>query len=531
VERHSLDALIVGAGFSGLYLLHLLRRRGLDAQIVEKAPAIGGTWWWNRYPGLRCDVESMTYSYSWDTELEQEWSWSERYSKQSEILRYIQHVADRHDLMRDIQLETTVTGAAWDDATARWQVETDRGGFDARFLVMATGCLSVPNVVPFAGLDDFAGDWYHTTAWPHDGVDFSGQRVAVVGTGSTAIQVIPVVAEQAEHLTVFQRTPNFSIPAWNGAITPEQEAARKAIYPATRALARTGATGDIWPLAPGNAADLTPDEQQAELERRWHQGSFSFLSAFADMTADPESNRIATDFVHRKIKEKVTDPAVAELLCPKDHPLGTKRLCVDHGYFEAYNRPNVELVDIKGHPIDRITERGIEAKGREWEFDAIIFATGYDGMTGALLAVDLEGRDGRHLRDEWAGGPHSYLGFMVHGFPNLFTLTGPGSPSVLSNMITAIEQHAELCDAAIGHCLDTGIAALEPTAEAQAAWDQEVHDAAYATLYPQAASWYMGANIPGKPRVFLPYIGGVGAYNEICKDVVSDGWRGFVGVY
>ena len=527
MDRRSLDVLIVGAGFSGLYLLHLLRQRGLDVQVVERAPAIGGTWWWNRYPGLRCDVESMTYSYSWDTELEQEWSWSERYSTQAEILRYIDHVAERHDLLRDVQLETAVTAAAWDDATARWQVETSHGGFDARFLVMATGCLSVPNVVQFEGLEDFAGDWYHTTAWPHEGVDFSGQRVAIVGTGSTAIQVIPEVAAQAEHLTVFQRTPNFSIPAWNAPITAAQEAARKAIYPATRALARTGATGDIWPLAPGRAMDLTPEQQQDELERRWHEGSFSFLSAFEDMTSDPASNRIAIDFVHRKIKAKVHDPAVAELLCPTDHPLGTKRLCVDHGYYETYNRENVELVDIKHDPIERITEHGLEVKGRAWEFDAIIFATGYDGMTGALLAVDLVGRDGIRLRDEWRDGPHTYLGLTVAGFPNLFTLTGPGSPSVLSNMMTSIEQHAEWVDACIGRLETEGLRTIEALPDAQADWDREVHDAAYSTLYPQAASWYMGANIPGKPRVFLPYIGGVGRYTEICAAVADDGYRGF----
>ncbi|MGI9117741.1 MAG: flavin-containing monooxygenase [Gaiellales bacterium] len=529
-ERRSVDVLVVGAGFSGLYLLWLLRQRGLTVDVVDKAPSVGGTWWWNRYPGLRCDVESMTFSYSWDPELEQAWSWTDRYSTQAEILRYIEHVAERHDLMRDIRLSTEVTAATWSTDDDRWLVETSRGPYAARFLVMATGCLSVPNVVRFEGLDEYAGDWYHTTAWPEEGVDFTGQRVAVVGTGSTAIQVIPVVAEQAKHLTVFQRTPNFSIPAWNAPITPEQEADRKARYPETRAIARVGATGDIWPLPPGKAADLSPEQREAELERRWHQGSFSFLSAFEDMTSDPAANQIAVDFVHRKIKEKVHDPEVAELLCPKDHPLGTKRLCVDHGYYETFNRPNVELVDIKDHPIECVTERGLRVRGREWDFDAIIFATGYDGMTGALLAVDIRGRDGRALREDWREGPHSYLGFMVHGYPNLFTLTGPGSPSVLSNMMTSIEQHAEFCDAAIGHCVAAGVAALEPTAEAQAWWDREVHDAAHATLYPQAASWYMGANIPGKPRVFLPYIGGVGAYKEICEDVVADDWRGFAAV-
>lgn len=529
-DARTRDVLIVGAGFSGLYLLWLMRRRGLQAEVVDKALSVGGTWWWNRYPGLCCDVESMTFSYSWDPELEQEWSWPERYSTQEDILRYLRHVAEHHDLYRDITLDAEVIAATWDTSAALWRVETSRGPIAARFLVMATGCLSIPNVVPFEGLNDFQGDWHHTAFWPESGIDLSGKRVAVVGTGSSGIGVIPAIAPEVERLTVFQRTANFSIPAWNGPIPPEQEADRKARYPETRRLARTGATGDIWPLPPGTAAELTPEEREAELERRWHEGSFSFLSAFSDMTSNPEANAIAVDFVHRKIKAIVEDPETADLLCPQDHPLGTKRLCVDHGYYETFNRRNVELVDIKNNPIERVTTTGLIAKGREWEFDVIVFATGFDGMTGALMAVDITGEDGRRLRDEWEEGPHSYLGFMVHGFPNLFTLTGPGSPSVLANMMTTIEHHAELCDAAIGHCIEAGITALEPTAEAQAAWDEEVQRAAYATLYPQAASWYMGANIPGKPRVFLPYIGGVGTYIGICNDVIADGWRGFTGV-
>jgi cyclohexanone monooxygenase len=526
-ESRDLDVLVVGAGFSGLYLLYRLRQRGLEVEVLERAPSIGGTWYWNRYPGARCDVHSMTYSYSWDADLEQEWSWPERYSTQAEILRYMQHVAERHDLMRDITLETEVTAATWDADVARWDVETSRGTYRPRYLVMATGCLSVPNVVRFDGLDDFEGDWYHTADWPHEGVDLTGKRVAVVGTGSTAIQVIPVVAEQAEHLTVFQRTANFSIPAWNEPISPEQEAERKANYPETREHARHDASGDIWPLPRGKASDMTPEEREEELERRWRQGSFSFISAFSDFSMNPEANAIAVDFVHRKIKEVVHDPETAELLCPKDHPVGTKRLCVDHGYYETFNRPNVDLVDIKEHGIERITPTGIRANGREWEFDVIIFATGFDAMTGALLAVDIRGRDGHSLRDDWRDGPHSYLGFMVHGYPNLFTLTGPGSPSVLSNMMTSIEQHVELCDAAIGHCEEQGVHVMEPTAEAQESWDAEVHRAAYRTLYPKAASWYMGANIEGKPRIFLPYIGGVGVYREACDEVVTEGWRGF----
>ncbi len=526
-QRRSLDVLIVGAGFSGLYLLHLLRGRGLDVEIVDKAPSIGGTWYWNRYPGVGCDVVSMTYSYSWDEELEQEWHWSSRYARQSEILAYMHHVAERHDLLRDIRLECAVTAAAWDDAARTWQVETTQGPVDARFLIMATGCLSVPSVPDFLGLDDFAGDWHHATAWPEGGVDFAGRRVAVIGTGSTAIQAIPIIAEESAHLTVFQRTPNFSIPAWNGPLAPEDEAARKAIYRETRAFARVAATGDIWDEPTAKALDVSPEEREAEYERRWREGSFSFLATFEDITTDPAANQTAVDFVHRKIKEKVHDPVVAELLCPKDHPLGTKRLCVDSHYYETYNRDNVTLVDISQTPIERITQQGLRVAETDYAFDTIVFATGFDAMTGALLAVDIRGRDGLSLRDEWKDGPHSYLGLTIAGFPNLFTMTGPGSPSVLSNMMTAIEQHVEWVDACIGHLEHHQIATIEATSEAQAAWDQEVHDEAYATLYPQAASWYMGANIPGKPRIFLPYIGGVGKYTEICDEVAGEGYRGF----
>jgi cyclohexanone monooxygenase len=527
-DREHHDVLIVGAGFSGLYLLHRLRQRGLQAHLVDRAPSVGGTWYWNRYPGCRCDVESMTYSYSFDEELEQEWSWSTRYAGQPEILRYLNHVADRFDLRRDIQLETSVTAAQWDEDASLWRVITNHGEVTARWFVMATGCLSVPNPPRFPGLDSFDGAWYHTTAWPEDGVDFTGQRVGIIGTGSTAIQTIPQVAAQAEHLTVFQRTPNFSIPAWNGPMDPAAEAARKSIYRETRATARRGPTGDIWPASTSKALAVSAEEREAEYERRWHQGSFSFLSAFDDITTDEAANETAAEFVRNKIRATVTDPAVAELLCPYDHPLGTKRLCVDTDYYATYNRPNVTLVDIKDAPIEEITEAGLITGGTEYAFDSLIFATGFDSMTGALLAVDIRGRNDQSLRDLWANGPHSYLGLTVHGFPNLFTMTGPGSPSVLSNMMTAIEQHVEWVDECIGHLTDQHQTTIEATADAQANWDQLVHDEAYATLYPRAASWYMGANIPGKPRVFLPYIGGVGKYTEICADVASNDYRGFV---
>ena len=351
-EHH--DVLIVGAGFSGLYLLRRLRQRGLDAHLVDRAPSVGGTWYWNRYPGCRCDVESMTYSYSFDEALEQEWSWSTRYADQPEILRYLNHVADRFDLRRNIQLETSVTAARWDENASLWHVTTNHGELTARWFVMATGCLSVPNTPRFPGLDRFEGAWYHTAGWPEAGVDFTGQRVGIIGTGSTGIQTIPQVAAQAEHVTVFQRTPNFSIPAWNGPMDPAAEAARKAIYRETRATARRGPTGDIWPESTSTALAVSAEEREAEYERRWHEGSFSFLSAFHDITTDEAANETAAEFVRDKIRATVTDPAVAELLCPHDHPLGTKRLCVDTDYYATYNRPNVTLVDIKDAPIEEI---------------------------------------------------------------------------------------------------------------------------------------------------------------------------------
>ncbi len=522
------DALVVGAGFSGLYALYRLRELGLRVRVLDVASGVGGTWHWNRYPGARCDGESLTYSYSFSEPLQQEWRWSDRYSLQPEILAYLNHVADRFDLRRDIRFETRIARAAYDDEAGEWTLESERGErFIAPFCIMATGCLSVPRRPPFEGLERFEGEWYHTGQWPHEEVDFRDKRVGVVGTGSTAIQVIPIVARQAAQLTVFQRTPNFSMPAWNGPLDPEEDRAMKAVYSEYRERARWSEVGVLYESIGKPAAEVEPARQQCELERQWRAGGFAMLGTFTDVLVDRQANALAAEFCHRKIREKVEDPAVAELLCPKDHPFGTKRLCVDTDYYETFNRDNVTLVDIRRDPIERITPRGLRTGGIEYAFDAIVFATGFDAMTGALLGIDIRGRGGVRLEDEWAAGPRTYLGLTMAGFPNLFAITGPGSPSVLTNMVVSIEQHVEWVTDCIAHLGKRGLARIEATRDAQDDWVDHVNETAYQTLYPLADSWYMGANVPGKPRVFLPYVGSAGDYRRTCDEVAAEGYRGF----
>ena len=524
-----LDTLIVGAGFAGIYMLHRLRALGLAVRVVEAGPSVGGTWYWNRYPGARVDVRSTTYSYSFSDELEREWRWSERYAAQPEILRYINHVVDKFDLRRDMQFDTRVSAARFDEQTRRWRVDTDRGDrFSARFAVMATGCLSVPRIAAFEGLESFSGDWYHTADWPGQGLDLSGRRVGVVGTGSSAIQAIPAIAAHAASLTVFQRTANFSVPAWNGPVDDAAEVERIASYAARRALARVTPTGDTWEVSERSALALTAEEREREYERRWQEGGFSFLTAFADILTDLDANETAAEFIRGKIRERVNDPATAELLCPKDHPFGTKRMCVDTNYYETYNCENVTLVDVSSSPIEAITPTGLRTTDGEYDLDTIVFATGFDAMTGALLAIDIRGRDGVSLAEKWAAGPRTYLGVASAGFPNLFLITGPGSPSVLSNMMTSIEQHVDWVADCIGHVCAGGFATIEPEREAEERWVDHVHEEGAKTLYPRANSWYVGANIPGKPRVLTPYTGGVGAYRALCDRTAAAGYEGFV---
>ena len=522
------DVVVVGAGFAGLYMLHKLREIGMTARAFETGDGVGGTWYWNRYPGARCDVESIDYTYSFSEELQREWRWSERYPAQPEILRYLNFVADKFDLRRDITFETRVESAVFDEASATWLVTTSQGdAVHCRFCVMATGCLSTPKRPGLDGAQVFEGETYHTGLWPHEGVDFTGKRVAVIGTGSSAIQSIPQIAKQAAHLTVFQRTPNFSIPAHNGPIDHEREAWSDEHFAEFREVARASGFGSSNLLNPQSALQATPEEREAMFQSRWETGGVAFLGSYMDLLFNEEANQMAADFVRAKIKETVHDPEVAESLAPKDHPFGSKRLCVDIDYFETYNRPNVTLVDLKRTPLVGFTPRGIRTTAGEHEVDAIVFATGFDAMTGALLNIDIRGRGGESMRDAWADGPHTYLGIMVAGFPNLFTITGPGSPSVLSNMVISIEQHVDWLADLFTHMTERGVDCIEANADAQDAWGAHVVDIANLTLFPRASSWYVGANIPGKPRVFMPYVAGVAVYRRKCDDVAANDYEGF----
>ena len=525
-----LDVVVVGAGFAGLYMLHRLRSSGYSVRVFEAASDVGGTWYWNRYPGARCDIESMDYSYSFDAELEQQWRWSERYATQPEILRYANHVADRLDLRGDIQFDTRVVSMTFDDETSRWRVTTDGGeSVTARFCVMAVGCLSTAKRPEVAGLDSFRGRWYHTGQWPHEGVELSGRRVGVLGTGSSGIQVIPLIAEQAERLWVFQRTPNFSMPARNAPLSEDFVEQRKADYPRHREHARRSRVG--VPLGPPTeelATQADPGEREQRFREGWDKGTLFGLSmTYADLLIDEAANVTVADFVRTRIREIVDDPETAELLTPKDHPFGTKRPCLDTGYYATFNRDNVTLVDVRRAPIRQITETGLRTADQEYQLDTLVFATGFDAMTGPLLGIDIRGRGGASLGDCWTHGPRTYLGVSVAGFPNLFTVTGPGSPSVLSNMMVSIEQHVDWIADCIAFVEHRGAVAIEATTEAQDAWVDHVNEVAAFTLFPRADSWYMGANVPGKPRVFMPYIGGVDVYRDICDAVAAKDYEGF----
>jgi cation diffusion facilitator CzcD-associated flavoprotein CzcO len=521
-------------------MLHRAQELGLSAQVLEAGGGLGGTWYWNRYPGARCDVESLQYSYQFSPELQQEWEWTERYAGQPEILRYLEHVSGRFTLRPHIQFDTRVTEAVFDETQNRWLVRTERAHradgtdrtqrpdeFLARFLIMATGCLSATNQPAFEGAEEFAGTTFHTGRWPHDGVDFSGQRVGVIGTGSSAVQSIPVIAQQARELVVFQRTATFSVPAWNGPIDPEEEQWVKANYAAFRAANRQSLTaiGDRRPPTDRFASAATPEERQLEYEARWRNGGLSFLGAFADLLFDPDANATAADFVRGKIRAVVDDPQIAEILSP-DQVIGCKRMCVDSNYYATFNRPNVRLVDLRQSPITRIDSTGIHTTKAHHELDSIVYATGFDAMTGALLRIDIRGRGGVALQEAWAAGPQTYLGLSAAGFPNLFTITGPGSPSVLTNMIVSIEQHVDWIADCLTYLQKHDYEWIEATVDAQSAWVDHVNALADFTLFPSCNSWYLGANIPGKTRVFMPCLG-FPPYEERCAEVARAGYEGF----
>lgn len=525
------DVVVIGAGFSGLYMLHRVRALGFSALVLEAGSDVGGTWYWNRYPGARCDTESVEYSYSFSEDLQQEWSWTERYSGQAEILAYVNHVADRFDLRRDIRFNTRVKSAIFEDETDRWTIHTEKEeAITARICVTATGCLSSPRVPDYKGLSTFKGNWYHTGQWPKERVDFTGARVGVIGTGSTGIQAIPVIAESAAHVYVFQRTANFTIPARNHPLSPERIREVKANYPQMRQRQRRSALGyALYDEIPDKSALAVPAEERSrEYQRRWEFGGSTIGRAYNDTITNREANDTVAEFVCRKIREIVKDPEVAEKLIPRGYAIGTKRLPIDTHYFETFNRENVTLVDVRSAPIEEITPGGLRTANAIYELDCIVFATGYDAVTGPLLAIDFRGRQGLSLAAIWAAGPRSYLGLAIAGFPNLFTITGPGSPSVLSNMVVSIEQHVDWIAACIAYMRQHGHTRIEADEHAEEKWAAHVNEVASRTLYVQTDSWYLGANIPGKPRVFLPYIGGVGTYRSICDEVTAKGYEGFV---
>ncbi|KUI01167.1 cyclohexanone monooxygenase [Mycolicibacterium acapulense] len=522
------DAVVVGAGFAGLYALHKLRSHGLSVRVFEAAPEIGGTWYYNRYPGARCDVESVDYCYSFSTELEQEWDWSEKYATQAEILRYINWVADKLDLRAGITLNTRVVSAVLDEDTLRWTVTTDAGEVvTARFCIMATGPLSAALTPDFPGLDSFAGDLYHTAHWPHDPVDFTGKRVAVIGTGSSGIQSIPIIAEQADRLVVFQRTPNYSVPAGNRPLTDEDRAQIKATYAERRRLSWRSGGGSPHIAHPKLTMEATPEERRAAFEKRWELGGVLFSKTFSDQMIDMAANEEARKFYEEKVRGVINDPDVADLLVPTDHPIGTKRICTDTNYFQTFNKPHVKLVSVRKTPIVSIDASGIKTSDAHYDVDAIVLATGFDAMTGALAKIDIVGRGGERLRDDWADGPRTYLGLGVDGFPNLFLVSGPGAPAVLANMVLHAEAHVNWIADAIGYLDEHGHTAMEATPDAVANWIAELDKRAGATLFPKANSWYMGANVPGKPRGFMLFIGGFGTYLDICNAVADAGYKGF----
>jgi cation diffusion facilitator CzcD-associated flavoprotein CzcO len=525
-RARELDLLVVGAGFGGIYAVYRARQMGLTVRAYEKADGVGGTWYHNRYPGARCDVESIDYSYDFSDELQQDWVWTEKYASQPEILAYAEHVVERFDLGRDIQLGTVITQLDYDDEGCRWNVVTNRGErISARWVLLAAGLLSVPKQPPFPGLDAFRGDWYQTSRWPKAPVDVTGKRVAVIGTGSSGIQTIPVIATEAAQVTVFQRTPNFSIPARNRPLGGEELRQVKATYAERRRYAWRSGGG--LPRAPAfdSAADFDEDELEHELQSRWDIGGLDFLYPFRDFRTSLESNGRIADFVRRKIREVVDDPAVAEMLTPRGYPFGAKRPCFDTNYWATFNRENVELVDVNATPIVNFTEHGLRTSDGEFEFDIIVFALGFDAYTGAILDIDIHGREGRSLREYWADGARTYLGASVAGFPNLFLIAGPGRP-----VNAGLMHHEHAVDWVMGlieHARQGELVEVEARPEAEDEWERRIEDAAQLTVYPKVKSWYWGANIDGKPRKFLVLLEGFDVYQEVARKEAEQGYRGF----
>jgi cation diffusion facilitator CzcD-associated flavoprotein CzcO len=526
-----LDAIVIGAGFGGMYCVHRLRGMGLTVLGIEAGGDVGGVWYWNRYPGARCDVFSIDYSYSFSDEIQQEWTWSEEYSAQPEILRYANFVADKLSLRKDFRFNTRVLSASFDDERSIWIITTDGGEvFEATFCVMATGPLSIPKDIDIPGVQAFNGTIYRAAKWPHTPINFGGQRVGVVGTGSSGMQIVPIVAEQADALYVFQRTPSFTFPMRNKPIAEDYARQVKAHYPALRASARNNLTGGNRPMSTRPLFSVSVAEREELLEDGWRRGGRVLMGLFSDALFNPEANEIIAEFVRGKIKETVNDPDTAERLTPRGYPIFSRRPCLDTNYYETYNRPNVRLVDCLTDPIESIGERSVKTRNQEIELDTLIFATGYDGLTGAMLAIDVRGRGGQSLKDKWRDGARSYLGLVVEGFPNLFMVCGANGPSALANIVILNEENGDWIANCIEHMRKHGYSSVEAKLDDEDRWVQTVSDLADKSLIPKAATWYVGTNIPGKPRVFPIYTGGLNRYREVCNQVADDNYRGLAFV-
>ncbi len=522
--------MIVGAGFSGLYMLHSLRQRGFTTRLFEAAGGVGGTWYWNRYPGARCDSESHYYCYSFSEELRREWKWSCRYPAQPEILDYLNFVADRLDLKKDIEFDTRVTAGTFDEHDHRWQVETDHGEtVRARFFVTAVGNTSAPSKPAIPGLDTFAGKIFYTANWPHEKVDFHGQRVGLIGTGSSGIQATPHLAAEAAHLTVFQRTANYSVPARNHLLTDDMRREQDETHADLRRKTLASPIGMPFDPPPAAALATPADERQSRYDELWAGGGFRFMfTSFSDLTTDIEANDTVAQYIAAKIRDTVTDPAKAAVLCEFNHPAGTKRPPIDTDYYETFNRDNVSVVSIRTNPIREITADGLVLQnGDRHDLDTVVFATGFDAVTGSIIRMNLRGKGGEALRDKWDRGPRAYLGLSPAGFPNMFMITGPGSPSILANFPVCIEQHVDWIADCMVHMRDRGIDEIEALPQYEDDWAKMIAEEADKTLLPLADSWYMGANIPGKPRVFLAYPNGIHTYTALCDDVARRGYEGF----
>ena len=526
------DAIIIGAGMSGMYQLKCLRDLGLSVKVFEAGDDVGGTWYWNRYPGARFDSESYTYCYSFSQELLDEWNWQEHFAPQPETLRYLNHVADKFALRDDIRFGSRVAAATYDETNGRWQIETENGlRASARFLITAVGILSAPTMPNIDGIDQFRGEAYQTARWPHGPVSFAGKRVGVIGTGATGVQVIQSVAKTAAHLTVFQRTPNYCAPLGNRPISPEEQRRIKASYPSIFAQCRETNGCFMHKSDPRSALEVSPEEREAFYERLYHEPGFGiWMGNFADILISREANDTISDFIRRKIRQRVKDPGIAEKLVPKDHGFGTRRVPLETHYYEVYNQDNVELVDLRETPIERITPTGVQTRAAQHDLDMIVYATGFDAITGAFDRIDFRGKGGLRLKDKWARGPRTYLGMQTVGFPNLFTLVGPHNAATFCNIPRCIEQNVDWVTGLIRHLRDTGHERIEPTPAAEDAWTTHVYEVASMTLLSTADSWFMGvnSNLPNKPRTFLAYAGGAPRYREKCDAVAANGYEGFV---